>query len=510
MGGRSLLFVLLASLSVVTSASATPAVVPGWPVPSPGGSVHLTSDGHGVVVIADRVELTTKAPTRWRTTAIRFSLDGVPRWNTTTVWRCDACLGVPQPIRLQTSGSYGPLGPHGLNTFTQTGVAGAGCPGVTINAALCVDTGPKFSLRLRTIGPKATTKWTFSRGPDAASAFFPPSIAGDGDIVAVSLRSAPADPERDQRSLVGVRVADGQVAWRHDRPGMGEIAALAGLPGGGVLATGIVSRSAAPLTPEIFALDHSGNERWSLALANQVSDVPDSFADPAHGQILLPTRPLLLQRRPEVVAVDLASGAVRWSHIANSLLSVGPTGNVYINEAGGVIALSSTGDELWRYPTAGGPPSAARELPDGRVAINQAPGVLDGELQTSPLTLLVNPAITAPAVEAPDISLSRTRFSSGCVTGNCDAARSVGTIARIALPARANLSIRLRGANGKPVAIGGRRPLLVTASAGVNYIRILGGNTVPPGNYRLTFHLRGAGVTLLRSFPIATLRDVVS
>lgn len=77
----------------------SPAVVPGWPVKAPAGTV-LRGPDRGVALVASAgVPPTVRA----------YRHDGRLRWRTTRPLTCGTCRDTSQPPRLQPDGTYGPL-----------------------------------------------------------------------------------------------------------------------------------------------------------------------------------------------------------------------------------------------------------------------------------------------------------------------------------------------------------------------------------------------------------------
>jgi outer membrane protein assembly factor BamB len=438
------------------SAQAVPAVVAGWPVPGLAGPV-LPGPGGGVVIVDEGVEEVYVAALR---------PDGRILWRSREDLGCGNCDFGPQPVRLQPDGTYGPLGAEGDSFWAvdRTGVRVTGCTGAVLADGTCVSGGLRSGGGGLAVDVSAVrggaVRWTFTE-PDFASVaegdLAPPVVAdGAGTAYAALGRGWVVSTATEVAGrLIALDIATGALRWRLDGP----FRVLTGLPAGVLVADGA----------RVSAVD-GAVVRWSLPEGARARQ-GDTIADPARGRVYLG---LAADRvtPAEVVAVDIASGAELWRTAAPDrarLLSVGPTGRVYVaTERDGrpaLRAIDPSGRGRWSSPVPN-PVTGAAELARGRVALTVSRPPL-GSFLVGATTLLIDPARSAPVPRRRSFALTPDRVRAcpdPLVAGRC-------TTLRMTLTRPTGLRLRLRTPRGRLADFDARIP----APRGTSWVRLLFG-----------------------------------
>jgi hypothetical protein len=122
----------LAMHAAASAAVAAPAVVHGWPVPAPAGSVHPGPEG-GVVVIGAVGDALAVAVAAHRP-------GGGLRWAAVHTPGCGNCDCGPQVESLQPDGTYGLIGVTGDDSWAVDGGGHivAGCTGTVQADGTCI------------------------------------------------------------------------------------------------------------------------------------------------------------------------------------------------------------------------------------------------------------------------------------------------------------------------------------------------------------------------------------
>ncbi len=472
-------------------ASAAPAVVPGWPVGAPAGTVHA-GPGGGVTVIADTIEAVEDPLTG----VFAFGSNGRPRWRQLIGCSLGPDCQIPAAAPgLLPDGSFGPIvhtdGPAGV---APTGAAiDPGCGGAPLADGTCVSaTVPTAAGATVRASRAGNTIWTFTepglRSMTPASVDLPPVLTDSAGDVYVGFRDDAAD---GQGRILAADPATGTVRWRRDG-----VDALTGL-GHGVLA----------LTPShLIALAPDGSATWTrprsdlgLVTADLAASSVAAIFDRASGHVYLAQR----NDAGRVVALDAATGRELW-HTAvarrtagggggpDPIVSVGPTGTVYlaaVRGGHGLLARAPDGRKLWQYRTAT-PVTGARELADGTVALAvERPQQNIGSIQG--VLIRINPRKVAPTPTHTRVSLDRRTVRMNCADlVECLAETGDGAIIRVDTPRATQVRLRVRNALGgvpdRRNPPGFRNTITWTAPGGTTYMRVLdlgnsGGETIDPG-----------------------------
>ncbi len=339
---------------------AAPATLRGWPKNTPAGPLMQGPQG-GVVVVAQDA---------FTYTAAAYRRDGRRLWNTVRTAGCGNCDEGPQPVALQSNGTYGPIGPEGddIWALNSGGHVVAGCAGVVFADGTCLTgrstvfdpTAPHPSV-VATGGPGPpwsvvdnTFVWQddFDVPPMAVrdgaglvyTAFDSPRSVVVGPVPGLLMTVDPVN-----RSVVRTRIGPRQV--------------LAGLTSGVLVTEG----------DRIVAIGPDGADRWSRTLSTSPEQ---TIVDPARDRVYIGRS--IGGSGPVVVrALAASTGATVWRTRGGDrarLMSVGPGGRVYIavNATGRRAARGvrfATGATVWEHRTSL-PVLGVRELVNGTVAIS--------------------------------------------------------------------------------------------------------------------------------------------
>ena len=468
----------LAALIPTGGFAASPTVIPGWPVPAAAGTVHLGPEG-GPVVISDLAGFQTTS------SVAAFGRTGSLRWLNVRSWDCGNCDNGPQIAELQPDGTFGPLGPEGDGPWAVApdGSTVGTCTGVTLPDRTCIayetQVSPAFELTPSITARRGGLAWEYLSGVGPWHA--------DGD-------DAPLKVVRDAAGgiyssfgdrFVGATVPQrmialtptGQLRW--EAPGA---APLVGLE------TGVL---ASRFEEGLVAFTVDGSVLWTArglvqGLWSMTYDRPR--------QRIYASRGSAASEDSMVIALDSLTGNELWRTAERDharLVSVdASSGVVYVAidrlRQRGLKAIGPDGRGRWQFDTTT-PVVGARRLSDGTVALTTDGVSNDYSQEPGGLVWRIRPnGPPATKVLSGDVSIQRTTFRRGCdFQGRCPFQKDVGTLVRIALPRRGSLLIRMLGA-ARRADIDDQ---LITAPAGVSYVRVLGTSFTRPG--RKVIHVRG-------------------
>lgn len=404
---RLLLVALMAPALAPTAASAVPAVMPGWPVPAPAGPV-LPGPGGGAVTVGLTLHQAVNMPA-----VAAFGRSGSRRWVSSRLPACGNCDG-GQPARANPDGTYGPIGPTGdvYWNVDRRGRIVPGCAGVVLVSGDCIEAGR--ALAGPAVSRRGVVRWQTVEAGSPFSADFdvwPRVVADAAGTVYVGF---------DQ--VIALDPLTGAVRWRH--PGATE--AVAGLE------RGVLVNAPSGVT----GIDGDGVTRWTLPA--DLGAATSAIADPARGQVMVQAGGL---DRPRVLAVDLATGAIRWdtgAAITARLLSIGASGRRYLAVRRELRALTPTGAVAWRLPLAQAA-QGALELSDGTVVVSQGSAAADDGL-----LLRVDPRRSAPVVRRGSVSTSRRVLRVPRLPGGAAVKPAAGGILTVRVPHRTTVTTTIR------------------------------------------------------------------
>ncbi len=486
--------------SVATASAATPSVVPGWPVAAGTGSLHAGPGGGGVVVVSDGFSGDDDPGPI--STAAAFRLTGVRRWINTTRWGCGNCDDGLQPPERQPDGSYGPIGPDGdgIWAITSAGARVAGCSGVLLTDGTCISHAvgvspsgtPRYPVVTASRG--STVVWRYERPTLSwtieSESLTPPQIVRDQSGTVYTQFGAGNEPAGTPvpARMISLNEATGALRSQVDNASP-QAAFTAGVvayrPG-----TGLVR----------YAAD--GTVAWTNASWTDIN-FWRVRVDEARKRIYV--SPQFPNRRPTyVAALDSETGVEVWrtrAIDAAQLLSVGPTGTVYASVVSGsrfgLRAIGPTGVGRFQWETSSAILSA-RELPDRTVALSTEGN--DSFRRDCGLLVRINPTRPAAAVSTARFALSQTRFSRSCTADDCRFDPKVGTILRIAVPARAAVRVRILRRDGS--VLDTIRPERFSVPAGLTHARIMTGRPGIVGRRLIEIRAVVRGRAITQRFPV--------
>lgn len=483
-----LMGLVLAAAAPGVAAAATPAVLPGWPVPGIEGELS-PGPSAGVVEIRN--------PGVEEADVVARAADGRILWRNRSAVACGNCDSMGAPTRLQPDGTYGPLGATGDDYWAvdRRGARVAGCTGAVLADGTCVET------LLGSYSGRGVVEMRALRGGERLWSYVEPDFdaqidsvdteytvadgAGTAYVALPAGRTAAGAPAPAR--LIAVDAATGAFRWRVE----GAFVLTAGL------AAGVLVREGDALA----AYSPQGRRTWELA-GVPVDPPWTTEVDARRGRAYLGEgSPADVRGARSVIAIDTVTGRVVWrTRPADraTLLSVGPSGRVYVaTERRGfpaVRAISPSGRGLWSRPV-GGAATGAAETADGRVG-----------LAAGGMTLLVDPERTARAPRALSVALAhrRVRECVGLRTSPFRASLSPGAcpVLRVRAVAPTRLVVRISGRTAAPDPLRWQ----VSASPGTSWLRLeFAASLLGPGRHTVTVSRRGAARPLA-TFPLVVGR----
>ncbi|WP_295732109.1 PQQ-binding-like beta-propeller repeat protein [uncultured Muribaculum sp.] len=174
--------------------------------------------------------------------------------------------------------------------------------------------------------PNGTVKWQASMGKAVKAA---PAVTSDGVVYALC----------DGAKLIAYDAADGAHKWTAD---------LSGNAGG--VAVDAAGNIYAGTSSGIWAYSPAGTRLWQSADAHKVTERGGSLAIDSSRGVIFAT----LKGKGGVAAVDMASGATKWTYASEYNDCYHPVvdaqGTVYFNEKNGALyAVTYAGTLKWKY-----------------------------------------------------------------------------------------------------------------------------------------------------------------